>query len=195
MRNTITIYADGDLEMLGELRRNVAVAEVELEEAKTAAGSRRLGDDYDEERAKIDAAKAAYDAALDAAAERAESWTVDHIGHGEFRDLVRAHPPRKVDVEEPVEGGPKRVTHEDDEGFGVNMETFPKALLLYVDPEDPEIRTIVEPAENVARKVKRLSVGQFETLFAAAWQANMGGVLDPKATRYSTVATSAATLS
>jgi len=191
MRYTITIYADGDLEMLADLRLNVAIAEQAAAEAKAAAT--RLGDTTEDEDAAVRAAKDAYDAGLDAAAERANAWTVESIGHEEFRELLKAHPPRKVDAD-PVEGEqPKRITHPEDEVLGVNTETFGKALLLYVDPEDPEIRTIVEPTENVARQVKRLSSGQFETLWDAAYQVNVGGVLDPKATRFSIAPTSSVT--
>lgn len=188
---TITIYADGDLERLGELRLNVAIAEREAEEAKTEA--RRYGDDVTAETQTVAEAKAEYDAFLDVAAERADAWVVDHIGHAEFRDLVKAHPVRKVDGESGPDGTPTQVTHPDDEPFGVNVETFAKALLLYVDPEDPEIRTIKEPAENVPRLVKRLSMGQFETLWIAAYQENVGGPMDPKVTRFSTAPTSSAT--
>jgi hypothetical protein len=192
MRHTITIYADGDLETLADLRLNVAIAEEAAAEAKAAA-TRRLGDTTEDEDAAVRAAKDAYDAGLDAAAERANAWTVESIGHEEFRELLKAHPPRKVDAD-PVEGEqPKQVTHPEDEALGVNTETFGKALLLYVDPEDPEIRTIVEPTENVPRQVKRLSSGQFETLWVAAYQVNVGGVLDPKATRFSIAPTSSAT--
>lgn len=194
MRETVNIYADGDLDRLAELLAAVAVAEARAAQARSGE-SRRHGDAFDVEDDAVQEAQAAYNAALDEAAERADAWTVDHIGHTEFRELLKAHPPRKVDVEPEDGETAKQVIHPEDEGLGVNMERFPSALLLYVDPDDPEIRTIVDPEDGVARKVKRLSLGQFQTLFAAAWRANTGGPLDPKATRFSTALTPDATSS
>lgn len=190
MKNTIIIYADDDLQRLTDLRRDVAVAERAHEDA--AKETRRFGDD-EPTSAALTAAKEAFDAFVDEAAERAEAWVVGNIGHAEFRELLRAHPARKIDNEDTSEGAPKQITHPDDEVFGVNIETFGKALLLYVDPEDPDLRTIVEPTDNVARKVKRLSAGQFDSLWIAAYQVNAGGVIDPKLLRFSTAVMSSAT--
>lgn len=196
MKTTVIIYADDDLERLTDLRRNVAIAEQNAVDAKATAT--RHGDTTEDEDAAVEAAKAAYDAFVDEAAERADAWVLSNIGHGEFRDLVGKHPVRKVDAEpeqladNTVAVG-KQVTHPDDEPFGVNMETFGKALLLFVDPDDDEVRTILEPTENVARKVKRLSAGQFDTLWVAAYYLNVGGIGDPKAMRFSIAPTSSAT--
>lgn len=191
---TIPIYHDDDFERLSELRREVAIAErkVEAEKDRLEApiGSpRRVGDEAPTPDALtaaeeyLQAAQDAFDAFIDKAAERAENWVIKPIGHEEFRNLLKDHPPRKV------KEGDDEVTHPDDVYFDVNTETFPKALLLFVDPDDEDVRTVVEPrfdSEAALRKrVKRLSEGEFETMWTAAYQANKGGISDPKSLRFS----------
>jgi len=192
VKKKINIYADDDLEQLVALRQNVEIAERTLLEAKAQAS--RLGDTAAVESEAVEAARAAYDAFVDEAAERAEEWVLSNIGHTEFRELVKAHPPRKIDdPDHDGEGDPKQVTHPDDVLFGINTEDFGRPLLAYVDPEDDEIRTIVSPTDQVAKRLKRLSAGQFDTLWTTAFGLNTGGVVDPKSLRYSTAPTSSAT--
>lgn len=183
-KTTVPIYDGDDFERLGELRRLVAV-----EERNASLEATRLGDGKPE--ALIEA-EAAYNAFLDEAAERAEEWVIETIGNAEWRKLIADHPPRKVT-------GPdgKERTHEDDEGIEVNTETFPLALLTFVDAEDPEIRTITAPEFDspaaLRRRLKRLSQGEFETLWSRAYALNTGGVADPKLARFSTAPTSSET--
>lgn len=184
-RKTVLIYADGDFEMLAELRQKVAIAERNHDAATRAP--RRFGDE-DSTTADVEAAEAAYDAAVDQAAERAEEWVVESIGWEEWRDLLAAHPPREIRVGDG--GQAEMVLDPADADWGVNIETLPKALLLWVDPEDGEHRTIQKAGDvdlgGLGRRIRRLSEGQFETLWATAWALNKGGISDPKAVRYST---------
>ena len=113
---------------------------------------------------------------------------MDTIGHEEFRQLLKDHPPRTV-TKTDDEGKEREETHPDDLIPGdVNTETYPKALLLFVDPEDDEIRTIIKPEFDtqaaLRKRVKRLSAGQFDTLWLTAHQMNGGLLADPKASRY-----------
>ena len=123
---------------------------------------------------------------MDEASDRAELWVLNAIGHEEFRKLLADHPPRKV-TKTDDEGKDHEVTHPDDAGFEVNTETFPKALLLFVDPEDEDVRTIHEPFESIQalrKRVKRLAVGEFESMWVTAHMLNNGPVADPKASPY-----------
>lgn len=180
-RITVPIFADGDQERLSELKRAVAVAERYA--AANAGGSARLGD---EAPSGVETARAEYDAYLDEAAERADEWVLETIGHAEFRTLLRDHPPRKTKDDDGSE-----IDHPDDD-IGFNTETFGKALLLFVDPEDDDIRTVVKPEldpDALRKRVKRLSEGQFETLWINAYQLNKAGVTDPKLDRFSLTTT------
>lgn len=182
-RKTINIYAGDDFDRLTELQATVRVAErAALRPTETA----REGDDDPD---ALQAAKDAFDAFVDEAASRAEAWELTSIGHEAWRDLIAAHPPRKVDGEGDDEG--KKVDHPEDVGWGFDTETFGKALLLFVDPEDPSHRTVTrlgdaEVGTVLSSRLRRLSQGQFDTLWITAHQLNTGGVSDPKLQRYST---------
>jgi hypothetical protein len=192
------IYHKDDREQVADLRLKVTFAERRLEtavlEAEGAKGTpQREGDDVPDgvrvAKDALQAAQIAFDDFVDVAEGRAEMWTLEPIGHEEFRNLLRDHPPRKV-----TEGegdAAKEVPHPDDVDWGFNTETFPKALLLFVDPDDDEVRTVTEPkfaTEAAFRKrVKRLSDGEFMTMWVIAYQANTGLVADLKALRFSPV--------
>lgn len=194
-RATIPIYHDDDFERLSELRMEVSIAERRLEAARKEAdeaprSTARAGDDEPdavaEAKAALAAAQQAFNDHVDEASERAEMWTLKPIGHEEFRELLKAHPPRKV-----MEGegdDRKEVTHPDDRGWELDTSTFPKALLLFIDSEDDEIRTVVEPKFDtpgaLAKRVRRLSKGEFESMWTTAYMANEGGVADPKLSRF-----------
>lgn len=193
---TIPLYQDDDFERLADLRREVSIAERRLAQERMNAaednvGTARAGDDVpDKVREAQDALKAAQDAFdqfVDEASERAEMWSLKPIGHEEFRKLLKDHPPRKVTEGEGDDR--KEVDHPDDAQWDVNTESFGKALLLFVDPEDDEIRTVVEPKFDseaaLKRRVKRLSQGEFDSLWITAYMANKGGASDPKSARYS----------
>lgn len=188
---TIPLYHDDDFERLADLRREVSIAErvlaqERLNAAEDSIGSARAGDAEPdrvrEAKEALDAKKAAYGAFVDEASGRAEMWSLKPIGHEEFRKLLKDHPPRKVFEGEGDDR--KEVDHPDDEDWEVNTETFPKALLLFVDPEDDEVRTVVEPKFDsealLRRRVKRLSEGEFQSLWVTAYFANKGGAGDPK---------------
>lgn len=193
---TIPIYADDDFERLAELRMEVAIAERRVEAARkdseeSKGANRREGDDEPDvvQKAKdaLHVAQEKFNAFVDEAEPRAEMWVLKPIGHEEFRELLAAHPPRKVTEGEGEDR--KEVTHpDDDEPFNVNTETFAKALLLFVDPEDDEHRTVVEPVFDteaaLRKRVKRLSKGEFESMWVTAFMANEGGASDPKLARF-----------
>lgn len=195
-RKTVTIYDGDDFERLSEARTAVAIAERALAEVRmrnVGASSGRFGDDEPdaiaEAEAEVQAAKVAHDALLDEVVERAEAWVLESIGHEAWHDLLLAHPPRKVtEVQGEAEAAKEvEVDHPEDAQFGVNVETFGKALLLFVDPDDDEHRTITEVSgvdlSKIASRVKRLSQGQFDTLWIWAHALNTGGANDPKESR------------
>lgn len=199
---TVPIYHGDDFERMAELRRAVQIKERLLDEAKREAEEnvtpRRIGDE-DEGDAKVAAAKAAHVAAraalsdfIDEASERAEMWVLRPIGHEEFRELLKSHPPRKV-TEKDDRGEDAEITHPDDAswamilGVEVNTETYPKTLLTFVDPEDDEIRTVEEPFESVAalrKRIKRLTAGEFDSMWTRAHLLNSGAVADPKSSDF-----------
>lgn len=194
---TIPIYHDDDFERLAELRMEVSIAERRVQAAESAAeriadSPSRAGDDVTdggllELKAALATAQQAFNSFVDDASDRAEMWELKPIGHEEFRELLKAHPPRTVAEGEGEDL--KEVTHpEDGPPFNVNTESFPKALLLFVDPDDDEHRTVVAPkfdTEAAFRKrVKRLSQGEFNTMWTTAFMENKGGVADPKFARF-----------
>lgn len=190
-KKSILIYRDDDFERMAELRREVQLAELKAEQAKSPL---MLGDEEPSVEA-VEAAKAAYNEFVDEAAEYAEEWVIQTLGHGEFRDLLSAHPPRTQTPWPPegvaVEAAAKAPLHEDDEHFNVNTLTFGADLLLFrrTDEDGDESRTIVEPdlpPDELRRKVKRLSLGQFDNLWAAAYLLNSNGIADPRSGKYST---------
>lgn len=192
MSTTIPIYAGDDKAELVKLRTAVAVAESMYLDAleESARAPRRAGDEVgaSDQKAALDAAKATYDAFVDEAAERATEVELRHLGRRRFRDLRLAHPPRTKTVVR--DGEQVEETVAEDAPFGFNVETLPLALLAYVDPDDPEVRTIVRPRKS-ARDLDEwlndeLSEGQFDDLWSAAYRDNVGGVgVDPKLSRYS----------
>lgn len=180
---TIPIYEGDDFERMAELRREVEIAERKAEADALSRGERRMGDDEPAEPGYVTEARSAFDAFVDEAAERAETWVLEPIGHEEFRTLLAEHLPRKVKGEDGKESD-----HPDDEAFGVNSETFPKALLTYVDPEDEEIRTVAEPRLEPAalrRRLKRLAAGEYQSMWVVALMLNRQGIVDPKEAKYS----------
>lgn len=172
---TVLIYQGDDLERLAELRRVADTAERIRQEADRA-GNARAGD-TDESKAKRDE----YDAFVLEASERAESVSLQAIGRGRFRDLLREHPPRKVKGEDGEE------THPDDDTYECNVETLPDALLTFVDGD---VRSITSP-EFGTRKAcsdflnNDLSAGDFETLWVTAYWLNAAPGADPKSSTYS----------
>lgn len=191
----VDILQGDDNERLADLYHDVQVAEQRAREAVDRGVPRRSGDEAPTD--EVTKAKAAMRAFAEEAADRAVTVRLRDIGRGRFRDLRREHEPRKV--KRVVDGEEIEVTHEDDQRFinaaqsmmdvtvhGVNTETFPEALLRYVDKDDPEVRTILEPSFNTEKERNRflddeLSEGAFERLWTAAFFLNAQGGNDPKA--------------
>lgn len=201
---TILVYGRGDFDNLATLRREITIAERGLEEAReraeeTAAAPRRVGDEVSdggkaEAEAVLQAARDAYNAAVDTAADRAEEWDLEPIGFGQWRSLLAEHLPREVDSKVEGEEG-KKVPHPDDATWGVNVETFGKALLNFrkVDEDGDEFRTVVKPdltPDDLRRRIKRLSQGEYESLWSAAYYLNVGGISDLRAGKFSTTRSS-----
>ncbi len=175
---TVPIYQGDDLERLADLRRTAEHAQRVVDEQARSGAPRRVG----EEIASADAEKAAYDAFVAEAAERAVSVELRALGRKAFRELVADHEPRQVKDDEG-----KDVDHEDDAGWGVNTETFPMALLAY---SDGEVRTITAPDFPSSAKVREflddeISEGDFDRLWQTAYYLNRAPGADPKASRYS----------
>lgn len=196
---TIPIYQGDDTERLSELRMAVAIAERQAEikrqqHESSQGGPRRMGDkpatssaDVQEADAAILAAQDAYDAFVDEAAERAVEVQVRAIGRRRFRELVAAHPPRKVKNSEG-----KEVTHDDDAPYEVNVETFAPALLGFAEAGEEGVRTILAPAEAVksAKALEDfleddLTDGDYDKVFQVAYWINRAPGSDPKELRFS----------
>ena len=180
---TIPIYQGDDTERLAELRMAVAIAE---RQAQVAAGAPRRGGD-DDPQAAVNEAQASYDAFVDEAAERAVEVVVRAIGRRRFRDLVVAHPPRKV----PNAKG-EEVVHDDDMRYEVNVETFAPALLTFAEAGEDGVRTIVGPAEVIKSPTALrdfldddVTEGDYEKIFEVAYWINRAPGSDPKELRYS----------
>jgi hypothetical protein len=159
----IVLYQGDDMASLAELKRA----------ADNAAGGLRTDDGSDEMNA--------YEAFLDEAAERAVEVVLQSVGRRRWRDLVLAHPPRMVESEPDTEGKTRQVEHDDDVQWGVNTETFPRALLTLADGEH---RTIASPdlGDDLAAFVDdELSEGDFEKAWITAFQLNASPSRDPKA--------------
>lgn len=193
---TVVIYQGDDLSVLADLRTAADIAErkaeADLRVAQARArvdGPRRAGDSTPEDPqvaydAAVKPSQDAYDAFVDEASERATVVTLQAIGRKAFRNLMRDHPARASETV--VENEKRQVIHEDDEAWGVNTETFPDALLCYSDGDE---RTVLEPTFGSAGErqkwLDRLADGDFEKMWATAYQLNRAVSADPLASRFS----------
>lgn len=189
----VTIFQGDDMATLSDLRRTADQAE-RLAAANTGSPL-RLGDVPD--TAAAQEARDAYDAFVDEAAERAVVVELQSIGRRRFRDLMTAHPPRmvkvKADPDPEKPDGPvveHEETHEDDAQFGVNSETFPDALLTFIDPDDPKVRTITAPEFTSAKTTQAfldddIADGDYDGLWVTALLLNRRPSADPESSRYS----------
>lgn len=169
------IFHGDDMERLTGLRNAVVRAEAakvqaEDEAERASRGPRRAGDDLpdiSEKVAALEAAQADYDAATDEAAARAVLVRLSAIGSKRFRALLAEHPAREDD--------------DTDAEFGVNVETFPRALLSF---RDGDVRTIIDPdvsAEDLAEFLDdECSDGDFEELWVLAFWLNKAQGVDPR---------------
>lgn len=185
---TVLLYQGDDMDQLAHLHRQIVVAERQAERASEKTGTERAGDDDQspsEARAAVEAAQAAYDEFVDAAAERAVEVVMHSIGSRRFRDLLAEHAPRMVDGEldpEHPDVTPKQVMHPDDRFFDVNTLTFPLALLTF---RDGDAATIAQPEFSTVAAVKafvedELSDGDLDQLWQAAHLLNRSPTSDPK---------------
>lgn len=190
---TVVLYQGDDMDRMTELRRE---ADQAAEIAQRSKAPLRAGDEVVSE--DVQRKRDAYDAFVDVAAERALTVEIHSIGRRRFRDLMLAHPPRKImikddpDPEQPgIPVGEHEVNHEEDAGWEINSDTFPEALLSFIDPDDSEVRTIAEPAFKDRKSVieflnDECSEGDFNGLWQAAYYLNRLPSQDPKASRFST---------
>lgn len=179
---TIPIYDGDDQQRMAELRAAAQHATRVAEAQKS--GARRLGDPV----ADPTEAQAKFDAFVDEAAERAEPLSIQAIGRRRFRDLRMEHPPRKV--KRVVDEEEREVTHDDDLFYKLNTETFPMALLTYIDPDDPTIRTVTSPEMPTRKALEKyfdddLTEGIFEEAWTTAYFLNTATAADPKAVKFS----------
>lgn len=161
----VVLYQGDDMATLAELKRA----------ADQAGGGTRMDDGADE--------KAAYEAFVDEAAERAVEVVLEAIGRRRWRDLVLAHPPRMVESEPDDDGKTKMVEHDEDVYFSVNTETFPRALLLYADGDKATIAAppFANETEREGFVDDDLADGDFERAWMAAFHLNTNPPQDPKA--------------
>ena len=178
---SIVIYQGDDLERLSDLRRAAEHASRVAEEAKKSS-SGRMGDGEPEKEQAAAEAKAAFDAFVEEAAERAMTVSGRAIGRKAFAQLLTEHPPR----ESKGENGP--VTHPEDDLYEVDMRSFPDALLTY---RSESVQCITDPEFGSKAELQRfldeeLSYGDYDRLFAMAFAINKAPGADPKEVRYST---------
>ncbi|ROR91772.1 hypothetical protein [Nocardioides aurantiacus] len=192
MSTKVTIYDGDDKARLIDLRQKAAVAQGRYFEAldREEHAPLRAGDALESTslREAWEKAEADFDAFVDKAAERATEVIVGHIGRRRFRQLRLEHPPRTHEVER--DGETVKETLPDDVQFNFNTDTFPSALLAFVDVDDPKVRTVLTPKKTPAKMTAwlddELSEGQFEDIWAAAWTENTGGVgPDPRLLKFS----------
>jgi hypothetical protein len=202
---TIVLYQGDDMDQVAQLKREVDIAERKMRiaelEHEQSSGTARAGDDTSDDiaaaEAAVGAARDAFDAFVDDAAGRALSVELRTIGRRRFRDLLAEHPPRLVkrkvhlpqervmgeEAPPPLAQVEEDAEHEDDREWGVNSETFSRALLAY---RDGDIVTIGAPEFADRAAVERfiddeVSEGDFDGLWQAAYLLNRTGSQDPKA--------------
>lgn len=156
---TVLLYQGDDLARLRELKR--AVDEAGRSDIPLLQG----------EVAPVDAARDAHNEFVEEAKTRATTVVLQALGRKRWRSLVSEHPPRK--------------DNDADEAVGINEDTFAEALLAYVNPDDIDERTIVEPVfATTAEREKfldRLSDANVERLYVVAFALNRQFGEDPKA--------------
>lgn len=172
----VFIYKGEDLRRIAELKKTADTAERAYAQA-VESGTARGGDS-----GHLDAREALREAVNDAAT-RAETVVVQHLGKTRWRALLAQHRPRYI--RRMIDGQLQDVMDDDDAQFNVNTDSFPDALLSYVDPSDTEVRTILEPEfatpADRAKWLEKLRGGDFDKLWAVAYFLNSQQTIDPKA--------------
>lgn len=163
---SVVIYQGDDIERLSELRR---AAEIAQRQADGAAGvSLRVGDDLPTSE-DVETKRAAYDEFVDEAAKRAIVVEVTALKRARFRELMAAHPARDK--------------NEDDEQYGVNVDTFPPLFLAESATVAVGEREL--PAAKARDLLDELPEGDFDRVFATAYMLNRAPGADPRDGRYS----------
>jgi hypothetical protein len=187
----IPIYHGNDLEQLAYLHRAAENARQKRDSAVRST-ARRIGDaePVTELEEAAAAAEAAYNAFVAEAAERAVAVRLCALPRKTFRALMLEHPPRMVTDPETQ----REVEHDDDQGYDVNTETFPEALLLYTEGTDDDAdRTILAPVFEtqaaLQRWLDRRTDGQISRMWTTAYGLNRAEGGDPKDLAYSTART------
>lgn len=188
---TVLLYQGDDMDTLAHLKRKLDLAKSQAQRRETS-GAARMDDAGDGEDTTVAEAQREYDAAVDAAADRALEVEIQDIGRRRFRDLIEAHPPRMVNSEPDAEGKTVQVMHDEDAGWGINTATFPEALLTF---RDDDRMTIAQPAFKNKAEVQafvddELSAGDFDDLWAAAFMINRSPSADPFQHRSTTASAS-----
>lgn len=149
----VTIYQGDDLAILRELQQIIQDAE----KAEQVTGPPVLVGDA----SPLADAVAAYNAALEEATPRAVTFVFHAISRLKFKLLTAAHPPRDDD--------------KGDEVLGLNMDTFPRALIdaCWVDP--------TVPAEERDGEIDSLRDADFTMAWGAAYSVNRAAGVVPKA--------------
>lgn len=188
----VPFYADGDWERVVEARMATARAEDDYRNAERAdamgSSPRRVGD---EPQSAIllrawQEAEEALDQLVDEVSAQATLVRGQSIGRARFKALRLEHPPRTKKVTDGESGQEREVVLEEDR-IGVNLDTFPMALLTFRDAEG--FRTITTPEKTPVELASwlddELSEGEVERLWSEAWRVNAGGPPDPKSLRSS----------
>lgn len=173
---SVHLMQGDDIEQVAELRAKLEAAIARLAQAESdvvaakQAPSRVAADDQQSEAvARAGRARDAvheltleFDDFMAEAEKRAALVVVRALPRREYRDLLKAHPPREGD--------------EQDESWGFNVDDFGDAM---VPP------AVIEPAFSSdhakATFLESLSTAQWTTVFAAAVTVNSGALPDPKA--------------
>lgn len=168
-RQVVTLYP-GDIEQRLSKKLDAAMAAQRDESTRI----RRFS-----EKSQAMQLAAEYDAELAAAEDQAVSVTVWAISRLHWSPLSDSHPPRADDAR--------------DAKYGLNMETFPAALLLaaLVAPESEGVEgstcrptdaleSVLAKGEMVLDGLGDLSQLHYQKLTAAAWEVNVSGDDLPK---------------
>lgn len=170
---SVVIYQGDDIERLSDLRRAAEIARRNFEAAQKAP--RRIGDDLGED--DLREKQAAYDEFVDEAADRAAVVEVTAMKRAPFRKLMADHPPRDK--------------NEDDDAYGVNMDTFPEPFLRESVTKIDVGDSVLSPGDT-ADLIEALSDGDYERVFTAAYFLNRAPGADPRDGRYSSAPRSSA---
>ena len=149
---SVLIYQGDDLARIEELAEEAR----SLAHQEAASGPRVLG-----EGSAAEAAAKAHDDFVTEAESRAVKVVLTEVGRRRWRNLTGEHP--------------ARTGNKGDEAMGVNLDTFPEALLK-ASITEPQFPT----ADDLADWLDMMNDGMFDRLFLEAFALNRS-TSDPKA--------------